>query len=413
MPELAEGEYWVKFFSTLDKYSNLDTTFTIMAGEALNLPDSIVMPLKIPVPTGFTLDYDTLKQIVTLSWDAMDPTKVSGYNVYRQHAGGADSLLTAVPITDTFFVDSTGIQVETYIYSLASVNLSDEVGVKTDGENITILSALQFLKLIGSSGTAEGEFENPCYLTKTQYGHLLIEDRLSNGTQKIILIDTSGNYLKEYTGFTTLKGGLYAHDSGQFFVMENEAFVRLYDTSGNAIIEFGGEGNDTGQFSTTSPWDIAIAPNKNLYIVDSRNNRIQIFNTVGVYEREISINSPFGIDFISDSELLISWLDTDNTWKISITDTNGIENFTWNVRLYRPSVTPGGNVVGIVGEDSQSPEIHIYNLLGELLLKFGKKGDKASDFSFPRDLTVFPNGRIYISDNFGKKIMVFQLPEGM
>ncbi|MFH1760406.1 MAG: hypothetical protein ABIA63_04820, partial [bacterium] len=73
---LAEGEYSVKFFSTLDRYSNLDTSFTVMAGENTILPDSILMPLKIPIPTGLKIDYDTLKQIVSLSWDRMDTARV-------------------------------------------------------------------------------------------------------------------------------------------------------------------------------------------------------------------------------------------------------------------------------------------------------------------------------------------------
>jgi len=139
MPELAEGEYWVKFFSTLDKYSNLDTNFTITAGESLDLPDSIVMPLKIPVPTGFTLNYDTLKQIVTLTWNSSDPNLVKGYNIYRKHSDSDFVKINTSLITDTTFSDSSAIQDETYNYKIAAVDGSDNEGTKSENIIIKIL----------------------------------------------------------------------------------------------------------------------------------------------------------------------------------------------------------------------------------------------------------------------------------
>ncbi|OGS36558.1 MAG: hypothetical protein A2293_10655 [Elusimicrobia bacterium RIFOXYB2_FULL_49_7] len=156
LDSLAAGIYHVKFFSTLDNYDNLDTFFTITAGADINLgADSIVMPLKIPIPTNFLLSYDTLKQIVSLSWDRMDPAKVAGYKVYRQRVGGADSVLTSVAIADTFYADSTGVQDERYEYKVVAVSPNDMEGTKSAGLNLKVVSGYQVIDTLPKGLLAE------------------------------------------------------------------------------------------------------------------------------------------------------------------------------------------------------------------------------------------------------------------
>ncbi len=47
------------------------------------------------------------------------------------------------------------------------------------------------------------------------------------------------------------------------------------------IHEWGSQGNGNGQF--LRPTDIAIDSSKNIYVVDSGNNRIQVFNSNGKF----------------------------------------------------------------------------------------------------------------------------------
>jgi hypothetical protein len=184
---LAEGPYFVRFFSTLDNYSNYDTVFVVSAGENRELgTDSIVMPLKIPIPTGFTVQYNTLKQIVTLFWNRMNPVEVKGYIVHRQRVGSADSLLTPLAITDTFYVDLTGVQDSTYIYRVASVDLGNKEGHGTVGDTVTILSSYLEDGKLGTQGTGDGQFYYLSGIVLTSTGDIFTaEQQIGLGIDRI------------------------------------------------------------------------------------------------------------------------------------------------------------------------------------------------------------------------------------
>ena len=78
---MAEGTYRVRFLTTLDAYVPKDTVLSASAGRTDSVPHDIVLQYTgIPVAGGFMFSYDTLKQIVTLTWNK--PTtgrKISGY----------------------------------------------------------------------------------------------------------------------------------------------------------------------------------------------------------------------------------------------------------------------------------------------------------------------------------------------
>jgi len=243
---LAEGRYAVKFFSTLDDYSNYDTTFTIVAGTNVSLPDSIVIPLKIPIPTGFTIKYDTLRQIVTLSWNRMNPAKVKGYNMYRQHVDSAEVKVNAQPLLDTFYVDSTGIQDQTYIYSVASVDLGNKEGFRTAGDSVKIIPLYSFVKGWGTLNCSNGTFCDP------------------RGME----LDGNGN--------------LYIIDVGFDSVLK-------FDTLGNFLMGFGGFGVDSGKFN--DPSDVISDKENNIYIADKENARIQKFSATGQLQQIILLDS--------------------------------------------------------------------------------------------------------------------------
>jgi len=88
LTKMAEGTYHVRILTTTPDYSPLDIEFHITAGADSVLGDTIRLPFKgIPVVTGLKLEYDTMMQIVTLSWNTPTTGRaVKGYNVYRRRA---------------------------------------------------------------------------------------------------------------------------------------------------------------------------------------------------------------------------------------------------------------------------------------------------------------------------------------
>jgi hypothetical protein len=110
-------KYKVRILTATPNYSVMDTSLNITAGKDSVLADTIRLQFKgIPVVTGLKISYNTLKQIVTLTWIKADTSLVASYNVYRRNVD-SNTILTRInasPITDTSYIDHTLSKNATY-----------------------------------------------------------------------------------------------------------------------------------------------------------------------------------------------------------------------------------------------------------------------------------------------------------
>jgi hypothetical protein len=128
-PGMAKGKYKVRLLSILDDYKPMDTSFVIKAGVDSVIPESIRLEYKgIPTPSGLSIAYDTLRQIVTLTWNKADTALIDGYNVYRAIKGQNFTLISTTPLPETVnvFSDSTVAVGKTYQYEVVSRKASGE-----------------------------------------------------------------------------------------------------------------------------------------------------------------------------------------------------------------------------------------------------------------------------------------------
>ena len=58
--------------------------------------------------------------------------------------------------------------------------------------------------------------------------------------------------------------------------------VQIFNKNGNFIRSFGRQGNNQGEFN--HPHGIAMDKNKNIFVVNNGNSRIQIFSSEGDYQ---------------------------------------------------------------------------------------------------------------------------------
>jgi hypothetical protein len=338
LSNMAEGQYSVRFLSILDRYLPLDTTFTVMAGQALTLPDFIRLPLKIPTPTGFKITYDTLKQFVTLSWNKMDSARVKGYNVYRQQVDSAEVKLNMQVKTDTFYVDSTGIQDLTYIYNVVGVDFENKEGIKTAGDVIRLVGILIVSdSIVNGQGSANGQFGWNARGAIDLIGNFYIIDNLNNWLQKL---DSNGMFEFKIDTFNQPSGITYASNQYSYITDFNAKQLVKIDTIGNVqkIISTKGRpgavlfnsdslfvASDSGievyvddslriVWSFTfdlsySHMDLGLSPNGDLYIVDSRNIYRVNKQTAGfssVYQiQNTNRNQDARIQFISSDTLFL------------------------------------------------------------------------------------------------------------
>ncbi|MBN2188465.1 MAG: carboxypeptidase regulatory-like domain-containing protein, partial [Chitinispirillaceae bacterium] len=122
---MAGGRYRVRVITTTPDYLPLDDTLEVTAGQEDTLADTLILKYNgIPVPKNLQIQYDTMMQIVTLTWDSASANRVDYYNIYRRNVT-ADSTpvkINASPVRTNSYCDSTGTQDITYEYRVAAVD---------------------------------------------------------------------------------------------------------------------------------------------------------------------------------------------------------------------------------------------------------------------------------------------------
>ena len=117
-----------------------------------------------------------------------------------------------------------------------------------------------------------------------------------------------GNLLLQFGSGFSLPSGIGFDNSGNTWVsdrMHNK--IKKFDASGNQLFQFGTKGREYGEIKR--PIGIALLDNK-IYIADSRNNRISVFDTLGDFIRVIGESAgllmPFGLTVDSTGCLFVS-----------------------------------------------------------------------------------------------------------
>ncbi len=191
-----------------------------------------------------------------------------------------------------------------------------------------------------------------------------------------------------------------------------------------ADVVFGSEGAEPGQFN--APRSIAVAPNGDLYVADSRNHRIQQFSPDGQVIRTWgsfsgldnanaeggTFNEPWGIAVGPDGSVYVS-----DTWN------HRVQKFTADGKFIRmwgvfgltdtPSGLYGPRGVAVDSEgrvfvaDTGNKRIVIYDANGNVLGQFGSEGFEPGQFYEPVDVDIDRNGYAYVTDTWNQRIQVF------
>jgi len=301
---LAAGAYRVRLFPAQDDYAVFDTTVIIRAGANDVLPDTLRLRYTgLPAVTGLNASYDTLKQLVTLHWDRPDTARVKGFNVYR---AVADSMfpatpLNAAPVTDTFFVDSNGMQETQYLYKVVSV---DSTGTKAIAYAATapvrIASAFTLVRTIGGPGTGPGQFDKPMGLV-VQGGRIYVVEQ---GNRRVQVLDTAGNFIREFGARGAGMMGMpreiaWYNDSLYVADCLGACSLKVFDTAGNYARAIPYEGYDIA--------DMAVKNSDTMYIVDNDRMNVTMIDKKGtiIGTSDYAFNSPQKIS-LDGNDLIVT-----------------------------------------------------------------------------------------------------------
>jgi len=154
--------------------------------------------------------------------------------------------------------------------------------------------------------------------------------------------DPSQLLSKPYDVATDKKGNIYISDTGNSRVL-------VFDDSGDFLFKFGTKGKKRGQFET--PLGIAVGADGRIYVADRILNKVLIFNSKGKFIKEFKVMMPLVLA-VANSKVYIA--------------------------TYGPII--------------------IYDLEGNELAKWGRRGQKKGEFDFPGGIAVDKKGSVYLSD---------------
>lgn len=166
----------------------------------------------------------------------------------------------------------------------------------------------KLLRKWGSYGSAIGQFNTPSGIIEHNDQIYVVDSynqriKVYDPTGKIIKI--LSNNIKNPYGITTTKSHIYITN-------HTESEVLIFDNMGNYLKKFGTVGKEDGQFN--HPANI-MAHNDELYISDFDNDRIQVFDLEGHYQRQCAgtdverMNGPTGIVVWNDLLYIANYRD--------------------------------------------------------------------------------------------------------
>ena len=180
---------------------------------------------------------------------------------------------------------------------------------------------------------------------------------------------------------------------------------------------WGTKGTGNGQFD--EPRAMGVDGNGNLYVVDSKNNRIQKFGADGTHlltwggegDAPGKFKDPCGIAVTAGGTVYVA-----DTWnhRIQKFDADGKFILEWRAEksFWGPrgvAVAPDGETVYVT--DTGNKRVVRFDAIGKELGAWGRDGSKPGEFIEPVGIVVDRHAQVYVADTGNKRIQVFD-PDG-
>lgn len=232
---------------------------------------------------------------------------------------------------------------------------------------------------IGDDGP--GALRQPVGVDTDAAGNVYVADATA---RRVVVFDAAGKFLREIGGpetFTRPSGvgvnaagtRLYVVDTGGVTAAAETHRVRAFDLpSGRLLRDIGRRGSEQGEFNL--PTDVAVALDGSIFVVDSGNFRVQMFDGEGNFVRMFGTIGRRSGQFARPKELAID---------------------------------AAGNVYIV---DAAFGNFQIFDRDGRLLLDVGSRGaaDEPAKYLLPSGIAVDEDGRVYVVDQFFRKVDVYR-----
>ncbi len=223
-----------------------------------------------------------------------------------------------------------------------------------------------------------------------------------------------GQFNEPWDVAVDLSGNVYVADTWnhriQKFTAEGE-FVRSWGRLGQTQAY-----NPAGNSLFYGPRGIAVGPNGNVYVADTGNHRVQVFNADGVFLNEFGgagdltsqMSEPVGIAVNAAGEVFVA-----DTWnrRVQVFSPEGIYRHEWSVPIWsgNPAEKP------FLALDAEV--VYVGAPVNGRVVAFDQAGNLLWNLHDPENL-LFPEGMacqegiLYIVDGHTGKLMGYRTPNG-
>lgn len=260
----------------------------------------------------------------------------------------------------------------------------------------------------------DGAFNDPRGLTLDSQGNLYVADTHNFRVEKF---DSSGNFLWAIgsRGRSQLDNFAYSRnmasdplDSSFYLADTYNNAIDHFDTNGTLIWRASGAGNGPGEFAY--PSGVGVGPDRNVYIADSHNQRIQVLDhQTGAFVRYFSCtpcNDPRGVA-----------VDPTNG-NIYVADMNAALIEFNNAGTYVAALATKGTGVGqlstasdvavdskfIYVADGGADQVKIWSLADGSFVT-GFRGTQSARMRLPSAVAINPlNGRLFVAEEYNDRV---------
>ena len=238
---------------------------------------------------------------------------------------------------------------------------------------------------------------------------------VEQGLHRITVLNRSGEKLRSFGAMGT-KDGYFMNPNGvavsddHIFVVDNHRLQKITLRNGAFVKSVGSGMAGFGELQFDHPTDIAFHRGSELlFVADSRNNRIQLFDKDLTHVDTITskqLHCPCNVAFDNEGYLyIVEW------GKRGITKFTATGSYISMIESspglpFQPSsTTVHKNFVYV--SDCIGHRVCIYDTNGTLCHSFGKCGTGEGELQTPCNITIDKLGNLYVSDTYNNRVVVF------
>lgn len=288
----------------------------------------------------------------------------------------------------------------------------------------------------GMEGSAPGQFSWPRGIAVSPDGFVYVADSANHRIQKFTADGTfvaawgtygncetatppAGTFCEPWDVAVGPDGAVYVADTWAHRVQKFTPDSQCLTQWGT----FGQYGLGMGPAAFYGPRAVAIGPEGTVYVADTGNKRVQVFNADGVFLRQWGgagsapgqLDEPVGLDIGPDGRVYVadSW-----NYRVQVLEPGGEPVRSWPIAAWNnPAVEEKPYLaVDAAGRvyvtDPGHYRVLVFDSEGNYLYGFGQFGFDATSFALPMGVAVGPDGSLYVTDAANHRVMRFSpLPD--